>query len=233
MKTVRSILSAIIIAVGIIIAGSLIQTGFVTSKSLDRFVTVKGLAEQNAKADRVIWRLMFNYASDTLPDVYQGTESAQKKILAFLEAHHVPATDIQTQPIAITDNQAQSYSSSSNLKRYSASSSLVVMSDQVDLLNTILQQTNELVQSGIVLSGSEVHYLFTQLNNIKPAMLTAATANAKEAANTFAKNANSQLGGIRQASQGLFTVQNADDSYGDNSPDKKVRVVTTVQYYLK
>ena len=64
-------------------------------------------------------------------------------------------------------------------------------------------------------------------------MLTAATANAKEAANTFAKNANSQLGGIRQASQGLFTVQNADDSYGDNSPDKKVRVVTTVQYYLK
>ena len=65
----------------------------------------------------------------------------------------------------------------------------------------------ELGRSGIVFSGQEppqTEYLFTRLNELKP-------------------------GKIRSASQGQFSIEPRDRS----TPHiKKVRVVSTVEYYL-
>jgi hypothetical protein len=60
-------------------------------------------------------------------------------------------------------------------------------------------------------------------------MIEEATKNARQAAEKFAKDSGSTVGKIRNARQGLFTITNRDK----NSPDrKKVRVVTTVEYFL-
>ena len=68
------------------------------------------------------------------------------------------------------------------------------------------------------------------LNSIKPQMIEEATRNAREAAQKFAKDSGSKLGKIKTASQGTFTIENRDS----NTPYiKKVRIVTSVTYYLK
>lgn len=231
-RYVKLLISALILSIGMGVSGYFIQQGFVKMKAMDRYVTVKGLAEREVKSDKVIWRLMFNFASDDLVSTYQGMADAQKKIQQFLTAQGFKPEELEVQLTSVADNEGMSYSSSTKVKRYNASSSVTLVTSNVDQVQKALQQASALLQSGIVLSGSEVHYLFTQLNNIKPDMLTQATNNAKEAADTFAKNSRSRLGSIRQASQGLFTVQNADDSYGDNDINKKIRVVTTVSYFL-
>jgi len=70
---------------------------------------------------------------------------------------------------------------------------------------------------------------FTTLNDIKPAMVQEATEKAREVANKFAKDSNSTLGKIKTARQGQFSITNRDS----NTPHiKKVRVVTSVEYYL-
>jgi hypothetical protein len=75
-----------------------------------------------------------------------------------------------------------------------------------------------------------VSYEFTGLNDIKPEMIEEATKNAREVAEKFATDSNSKLGKIRNASQGQFSISDRDA----NTPYiKKVRVVTTVNYYLK
>ena len=57
-----------------------------------------------------------------------------------------------------------------------------------------------------------------------------ATANARAAAEQFAKDSKSRLGGIRSASQGQISITDRDQG----SPQvKTVRVVTTVEYFLK
>lgn len=229
----RMFLSAIVIAFGLGFAGYLIQEGLVMMKAMDRYVTVKGLAERETKADKAIWRLQFSYAHDELSAAYQGIEGSQKKIQEFLTSKGFKVEEVQLEPISVTDNEGSGYSQSNKIKRYNASAAIVLTTNNIDLVRNTLQQTGSVVQAGILLTSSEVHFLFTKLNDIKPDMLNLATANAKDAANAFAKNSGSTLGEIRQASQGLFTVQNANDDYGDNDPNKKVRVVTTVQYYLK
>ena len=72
-------------------------------------------------------------------------------------------------------------------------------------------------------------YLFTELETIKPGMIAEATKDARRAAEQFAKDSGSGVGAIRNAQQGLFSIEDRDQF----SPEfKKVRVVTTVDYYL-
>jgi len=72
--------------------------------------------------------------------------------------------------------------------------------------------------------------VFNGLNEIKPAMIEEATRNARETATKFAADSASSLGKIRRASQGQFTIQDRDAS----TPHiKRVRVVSTIEYYLQ
>ena len=93
-----------------------------------------------------------------------------------------------------------------------------------------------LSSGGMGYGSSGPTYLFTRLNDLKPAMIREATASAREAAAQFAADSRSRLGGIRQANQGVFVILPRDQAQGVSEgaqPNKTVRVVTTVQYYLK
>ena len=75
-----------------------------------------------------------------------------------------------------------------------------------------------------------MEFKYEGLNAIKPQMIEEATKNAREAAEKFAKDSDSRLGKIKTANQGTFTIENRDS----NTPYiKKIRVVTSVTYYLK
>jgi hypothetical protein len=91
----------------------------------------------------------------------------------------------------------------------------------------------QLGKQGIVFTGgnyqSQTEYLFTRLNEVKPAMIEEATNKAREVAVKFAQDSQSTLGKIKRASQGQFSISARDN----NTPHiKRVRVVSTVEYYL-
>ncbi|MFY9514974.1 MAG: SIMPL domain-containing protein, partial [Dysgonamonadaceae bacterium] len=70
----------------------------------------------------------------------------------------------------------------------------------------------------------------TKLNDIKPKMIEEATKNARATAEKFAKDSGSKLGKIQSANQGQFSITDRDA----NTPHiKNIRVVSTVNYYLK
>ena len=67
-------------------------------------------------------------------------------------------------------------------------------------------------------------------------MVKEATANARAAAEQFAADSRTGLGGIRQANQGVFVILPRDQAPGVNEGAqlrKVVRVVSTVQYFLE
>ena len=78
--------------------------------------------------------------------------------------------------------------------------------------------------------------MFTKLNDLKPPMIAEATARAREAAEQFARDARSELGGIRRANQGIFEILPRDQAPGifeGNQILKTVRVVSTIEYLLE
>ena len=67
-------------------------------------------------------------------------------------------------------------------------------------------------------------------------MLEAATQNAKAAAAEFAKNSGSKVGKIRRANQGVFSILPYEDTSGameTQQIDKRIRVVSTIEYWLE
>ncbi|MDI1294782.1 MAG: SIMPL domain-containing protein, partial [bacterium] len=79
-------------------------------------------------------------------------------------------------------------------------------------------------------------YSFTKLNALKPPMVAAATRDARGAAEQFAQDSGSSVGGIKSATQGYFSIEPRDGEGSEGASDtpfKKVRVVTTVDFYLQ
>ncbi|MDD4819656.1 MAG: SIMPL domain-containing protein [Flavobacteriales bacterium] len=228
------IISALILAIGLSVIGLAIQAGIVHFKDSERVVSVKGLSEMEVKADRVIWPLMYKEVGQEIQVVYSNIESSNKKIVEFLTSNGIPAEQISISPAKVIDMEAEQYNSSPVKYRYNVTQVIIVASDKVDLVRQLMARQSDLLRQGIAIGANDYQYntsfQFTKLNEIKPEMIQKATQNARQAAEKFATDSQSTLGKIKYANQGQFSITDRDE----NTPYlKTVRVVTTVEYYLK
>ncbi|AUC89239.1 hypothetical protein CW735_14480 [Alteromonas sp. MB-3u-76] len=230
--------SALVIALGMIIAvallGSTISSSLSDMQTWNRVVTVKGLSEREYVADQVIWPIQFVDAGNDLPELYKRIEENSKKVKSFLEQVGIATDSITIGKPQITDKLAQQYGGGQQAPlRYSSIQTITVFSTQVETVRGAMQKVGNLIKQGIVLSENrydvQPDYVFTRLNDVKPAMIEEATLNAREVAEKFAKDSNSTLGKIKRANQGRFSISSRD-SYHPHI--KKVRVVSTIDYTL-
>jgi hypothetical protein len=229
--------AALVLGLGLAAAGFLVGRGFERGRSVDRYVTVKGLAERFVKADLAVWPLRMTATGNELAQVQSKVDADLGAITRFLSEHGIEEDAIQPQRVEVTDLLAQAYRPEGvGDNRFIVAQTVIVRTGQVDRVAELNRATGELVRQGVVLADTGgPSYLFTGLNEIKPEMLAAATRNAREAAAQFAADSGSAIAEIRRASQGLFEILARDPAPGlseENQLDKKVRVVSTVEYRL-
>lgn len=219
---------------GLASLGYLLAGAAIDFKQFDRSVTVKGLSEREFKADIVIWPIQFTAAGNNLETLYESIEANTSKIKGFLGNSGISLDEISFASPAITDKSAQQYGGNAKPEfRYSAIQTVTVYSKNIDAVISLMGSLSTLGKQGIVFSGgnyqSQTEYLFTRLNEVKPEMIEEATRKAREVATKFAADSESKLGKIKKASQGQFSISARDKN---NPHIKKVRVVSTVEYYL-
>jgi len=233
-KIVEAIILGAFLCAGLVILGFLISSSVIKIKGLDRTVTVKGLSEREVPANIAILPIKFSEADNDLTNLYSVLQKKTDIIIDFLKKNGFTDDDISISAPAILDRQAQGYGDSSKIKfRYSANSTISVYSNKVDTVRNTMKKLVKLGKQGIAIAGQDyetkTQFLFTKLNEIKPGMIEEATKNAREVAVKFAKDSNSKLGKIKKARQGQFSINDRDS----NTPYiKKVRVVSTLEYYL-
>jgi len=235
-------IAALIIAVGIALGGLFAGAGLARARAADRYVTVKGVAEREVQADLALWPLRVAATDNDLAAAQATVQRSFERIRAFLRRNGIDSTQAELQEVQVTDNFAQSYRPRGEIAmRFIVRQTLMVRSTQPATVLATSQRMGELVSAGVVLSSEEYGgggptFLFTKLNDVKPAMIAEATANAREAAQQFAKDSRTSLRGIRQASQGVFIILPRDQAPGISEQgqiNKIVRVVSTVEYFLK
>lgn len=232
MKNLR--LEAVVMALGLVLMGLMIRGGINDFKDKERIVSVKGLAEMEVPADKVIWPLVYKELGNDPVSIYNKIAEKNAAVVKYLKQNGVAEEEISIAPAEIIDMEADRYASQNVAYRYNATSVITVTSKNVDLIRKLITKQTELLKQGIAIAGGDyrysVSYEFTGLNNVKPEMIEEATKNARAAAEKFAKDSDSSLGKIRNASQGQFSISDRDS----NTPYiKNIRVVTTVNYYLK
>jgi len=218
---------------GLCVLGYCLYAGIVYFKTVDRSVSVKGLSEREAPADIAIWPIKFSEAGNDLNELYAAIQAKAGAIVGFLKQKGFSDEEITLAAPAITDKQVEGSGTETPRFRYTGKAVITVYSKKVDAVRKASQSMVELGRQGIVLAGddyeSKTEFLFTRLNELKPAMIEEATRNAREVAAKFAKDSSSRLGKIKSASQGQFTIEDRDST---TAFIKKIRVVSTVEYYL-
>jgi hypothetical protein len=240
-----------LLALGLIVGGLLLGTRLRDFKRADRYVEVKGLVERTVKSDSATWPISFSEAGDSLPEVFAASEKDKAAVLAFLSAQGFGPSDVTLGSIAVTDRSTAQFNNNSHAPRYVVQQTITLQSSDVDKVQAANAKTADLIRAGVVTDSgpgqaSGVSYKFNGLNALKPDMITEATRNARASADRFAADSGSQVGSIRSANQGVFSISAAGggsstgedenayqaDQQAQGSIQKKVRVVSTIDYYL-
>jgi hypothetical protein len=220
------------LALGVAAAGYFVASALYRARAAERYVTVKGFSERAVAANLAMWPLVYRVTGDDLATVEKRLAEGARKITAFLRATF-PADEISFSAPRVIDHHALDFAPERRpAERYAAEATATLRTADVPALRAAVERSGDLVRDGVALIHSFEHrseYLFTELERIKPEMIAEATHDARRAAEQFAKDSGSRVGAIRNAQQGFFTIEDRDRF----SPEwKKVRVVTTVQYFL-
>jgi len=223
-----------LICFGFIASGFIVSNAILQTKALERTVEVKGLSERDVSADIAIWPITFNEAGNDLGALYQNIQKKNQLIVRFLSESGFDAAEISIASPSVTDKQAQQYGGEAGATyRFVGQSTITVYTGKIDAVKRSKNKLLELGKQGLAINGdnyqSQTRFIYSGLNAIKPSMIEEATKNARESAAKFAKDSESSLGKIKRANQGLFSVEDRDSG----TPEiKKVRVVSTIEYYL-
>lgn len=224
------IVSALLIAAGIFFLGVFIKSGIDNIAFRDRQVTVKGLAEREVQANRVTWPIQFSVAGDDLLSLYDQVTKYNDKIVKFLTTNGIDKNEISINPPDTYNATTNQYRSSNIDFKYSLNNTITVTSSKVDKVRALIDKSADLLKDGIPVSNGYIDYEYTALNDIKPEMIAEATKNAREAADRFAADSGSKVGKMKTANQGQFSIESQSSSVPFI---KKVRVVSTIVYYLE
>ena len=227
------LVSSLVLAVGIAAGGFFAGEGLLKARQLDRTVTVKGLAEEEHPANIAIWPIRFVRPGNNLQELVTQLESDASRVQKFLMDYGFDASELTVNPPAIVDKQANSYGDSNSRFRYASTGLVTVYTTKYEAVRKAKSLLSDLGKQGVTVSADEyqsrVEYIFTGLNDVKPGMVEEATRNARTVAEKFAADSASTLGKIKKARQGQFSIVDRDS----NTPHiKKVRIVSTLEYYL-
>jgi hypothetical protein len=227
------LISAAILALAIVLGGYLLGDGLRRARLADRAVTVRGLAERNVTADLATWNLVFVEQGNDLSTVQAGSEADARTVADFFRRAGFPADQVNDAGVTVN----QFFDSNRGETNVTVRRRVQLRTSDVMRARAAYSRQFDLIRGGVAIDeGSSMVYNFTRLNDIKPPMIAEATRDARRGAEQFARDSGTGVRGIRSATQGFFSITARDgDDYegsGRDSPFQKVRVVTTIEFYL-
>lgn len=228
-----TIISGALIALGLALAGLFVGGGLKDIRQGPSVVTVRGLAERDVEADLATWVIATQANGSDLAQVQAKADTDAQAVRAFLQKQGFTEAEIQPRGSSVS----QYFDSSRGRLNITIRQRILARTTDVARMQQAFANQAEMIRQGVAFdsdSGGGLTYSFTRLNDVKPDMIAEATKAARAAADQFAQDSDTKVGGIRQATQGLFSITSRDGEVGMDreTPYQKVRVVTTVEFFL-
>lgn len=147
------IMAALALVIGMIGAATVLGDSLRMMKQGERYVTVRGVAEKEVKADLVVWPIRVRVANNDLAEANRAADEARKKVLAFLKDNGVKPEDVASQNQRVEDRQAKDYDQGKAVFRYLVEYTILVRSGEVEKIKKISQMTDKLATAGVVLTS--------------------------------------------------------------------------------
>ena len=236
----KNYISAVVFSIAAIvafwIAGNAYKYKFRTTEN----ITVTGLAEKDFTSDQIVWTGNYSRKMMDLKSAYSLLKVDEGKIRTYLKGKGVADGEMVFSAVSIdkefnTKYDADGKQVGSEFTGFNLRQNVTVDSKDIVKVETISREVTELIESGIEFNSSPPSYYYTKLSELKVDLLAKASADAKQRAETIAKNAGSSLGKIKKATMGVFQItgqnSNEDYSYGGafNTSSKNKTASITVK----
>jgi hypothetical protein len=236
-KCPGKMIGVVFIAIAIAFSGWAVKSGLESFRMADRSVAVKGLAERDAEADLAVWGLSYGATGNDIGEVQKQIESYNTIINAYLTEKKFSKDEIEYLPLQSQDLLAQAYRPDNVAQgRYIVTQNINLRTTDMNKMGAAMADIGSLLKQGMTLNNAmSPVYMFTKLNEVKTDMLAEAIKNARKSAEEFARDSGQSIGAIKGASQGTFQIlpRDPNDSVAEqNQRYKKIRVVSTIEYYL-
>src|SRR5688572_12876296 len=128
MITTRSFaVLGLLLVVGLGIFGAQVVRAVKKGREFDRYLTVRGLSEREAKATLAIWPVRFSVLAEDLPGLQAAMETSRATVQAFLGEHQLSPEEITVGLPSVMDRADDRYGPERpRLPRYKAVVTLVV-----------------------------------------------------------------------------------------------------------
>lgn len=242
----KNYIGAIIIAVAALVCFWMLATAYKYKFKAAENISVTGLAEKDFVSDQIVWTGNYSRKMMDLKSAYSLVKDDESKIRTYLKEKGVTDAEMVFSAVNIDKDftikyDADGKQSGSVFEGYNLKQNVTVDSKNIDKVEKISREVTELIQSGIEFNSSSPSYYYTKLSELKLDLLAKASADAKQRAETIAKNSGSSLGKIKKATMGIFQItgknSNEDYSYGGafntSSKNKTASITTKIEYAVE
>ncbi len=220
MDLLKKLLPTLLIGAAVIVTGYILGNSYNTKGKPDPKISVTGLGQESFDSDLIVWRASFSRNAMDLKQAYADLNADVRKVKNFLTDQGIKEDEIVFDAADISKKHDRIYDEHGNFKEnvfrgYELSQSFEIQSKSVDLVEQTSREVSKLIDAGIELNSYSPQYYYTKLAELKIKMIEQATKDAKNRAETIAKNGGGSLGDLIQANMGVFqiTAENSSDEY--------------------
>jgi hypothetical protein len=235
------VLAGLFLAVGLVLSATLATAAWMKVKN-SQFVTVKGSARKNIKADLVIWRGSFNVEAVTLLEAQRALKAHHETVSQFLQARGF--ANAVFAPIGIDEVKATLKNAEGLLEHrtvgYRLTQLVRIESSDAARIAQLDGDSAKLVEEGVLFTTQPPEFVYTKAGEAKLEMLAEAAKDACARADQIATQGGRQLAGLHDADMGVFQItplysgQTSGEGMNDiTSLDKTITAVVTATFALK
>ena len=239
----RSTINFVIAAVALIITSIIFSNALINRNKTSNTIAVTGLGSKDFVSDLIVWSGSFIKKNMVLKDAYTELDLDREVIKKYLLSRGIQENQVVFSAVQIDKEYNESYDRngirvSAEFTGYRLTQNIQIESNEVDKIEEISRKVSELINAGIEFYSNPPQYYYTKLAELKIEMIAEATKDANMRAENIAKNAESEVGNLKNASMGVFQIvaQNSSEeyswggSYNTSSKRKTATITVRLEY---
>jgi hypothetical protein len=245
IDNMKNHIGAIAISLAVIISVWIAGNAYKYKYKTNEMISVTGLAEKDFVSDQIVWTGTYSRQMMDLKNAYKQLKDDESQIRTYLKNKGIADNEVVFSSVSIQKEQHNKYNgdgqvTGSEFAGYLLSQNVTVDSKDIEKIEKVSREVTELIETGIEFNSSPPSYYYTKLSELKVDLLAKASADARQRAETIAKNSGSKLDKIKKATMGVFQItgqnSNEDFSYGGSfntsAKNKKASITLKSDYAL-
>ncbi len=161
-------------------------------------------------------------------------------VRSFLKSQEIDDKNITISTISMNENYNYNNNNYQTEKEYTLKQQVEVFSSDVNKITSLAQQTQNLINKGVVFSTNPVEYYYTKLPELRVSLLSDAIKDAQARASKMAEATGKRIGDLKSAASGVVQVLSANSlevsdygTYDTSKINKRVMVTVRAAFGLR